>query len=215
MLIGNSGLLATYSQAEHPLVAENLLSLLEKLSTFPTETAELNKWWVEEFAARPPKPKTNSDADDEEDADPDTPEDDVDATDDWRKFFDDQNSSENAEAEHKTATARLHKLTIHQSLYSLSSHKAVFTRVWLALLPQLSVGSPEATKALATRALNVMHRGVMPHLTRPVLVMDWVASCVDYGKPLSEPHVSLFDLFFRWNSRSVGAQRSVHTDEGV
>jgi hypothetical protein len=31
------------------------------------------------------------------------------------------------------------------------------------------------------RALNVMHRGVMPHLTRAVLVMDWVAGCVDFG----------------------------------
>ena len=33
----------------------------------------------------------------------------------------------------------------------------------------------------AVRALNVMHRGVLPHLTRAVLVMDWIAACVDYG----------------------------------
>ena len=26
-----------------------------------------------------------------------------------------------------------------------------------------------------------MHRGVMPHLTRAVMVMDWISSCVDYG----------------------------------
>ncbi|CAK5270198.1 unnamed protein product [Mycena citricolor] len=26
-----------------------------------------------------------------------------------------------------------------------------------------------------------MHRGVIPHLTRPVLVMDWVGECVDLG----------------------------------
>jgi len=27
-----------------------------------------------------------------------------------------------------------------------------------------------------------MHRGVLPHLTRPVLVMDWISACVDLGE---------------------------------
>lgn len=79
---------------------------------------------------------------------------------------------------------RLHKLTVHQSLHSLASHRAVFTRAWLSLLPRLSAGGSNATeksKALATRALNLMHRGVLPHLTRPVLVMDWIGTCVDMG----------------------------------
>jgi len=26
-----------------------------------------------------------------------------------------------------------------------------------------------------------MHRGVLPHLTRPILVMDWIGACVDMG----------------------------------
>ena len=81
----------------------------------------------------------------------------------------------------------------------------MFTRTWLALLPTLSFdASPsknggsseksgasnrvaregkEDTRKLTIRVLNVMHRGVMPHLTRAVLVMDWVAGCVDFGKP--------------------------------
>src|SRR5258708_24082126 len=73
-------------------------------------------------------------------------------------------------------------MTIHQSLYSLSSHQAVFTRAWLILLPQLSVGSDvEEMRANATRVLNIMHRGVIPHFTRPILLMDWITSCVDLG----------------------------------
>jgi U3 small nucleolar RNA-associated protein 19 len=174
------GLLATYSRVENPHVAENLLSLLEKLTTFPTEPSELNKWWVEGFAVRPPKPKRNAIDEGEEEEDPDASVDDADTTDDWRTFFDEPKEN-GTKAEQKTASARLHQLTIHQSLHSLSSHKAIFSRAWLALLPQISSGSAESTQALATRALNVMHRGVMPHLTRAVLVMDWVASCVDYG----------------------------------
>ena len=176
-----SGLLSTYSRKEHPHAAENLLSLLEKLSTFPTEASELNKWWVEEFSTRPPKPKSRAAEDDDDvEEDADASPDDADTADDWRKFFDEP-SENDTKSEQKTPSVRLHKLTIHQSLHSLSSHKAVFTRAWLTLLPALSAGPLEETKALATRALNVMHRGVMPHLTRAVLVMDWVASCVDYG----------------------------------
>jgi len=78
---------------------------------------------------------------------------------------------------------------MHQSLHSLSSHQAVFTRAWLSSLPRLSdPGSSEQSKALAVRVLNLIHRGVLPHLTRPILVMDWIGSCVDLGKPL-------YDLF--------------------
>ena len=178
------GLLATYSRKDHPHVSDNLLSLLERLTTFPTEQPELNKWWVEELGARPPKPKsrknTEEEDEDEDEKSPDAEEED-DTADDWRKFFDDQGKDKDASVDTKTASARLHKLSVHQSLHSLASHRAVFTRTWLALLPLLSSDSEESSKLLVTRALNVLHRGVMPHLTRAVLVMDWVASCVDYG----------------------------------
>ncbi|KAI0704327.1 ribosome biogenesis protein Noc4 [Cytidiella melzeri] len=178
----SAGLLTTVSRVDSRNVAENLLSFLEKLNTFPTEASELNKWWVEEFAVRPPKPKASAAADAEEvEEDPDASPDDADTADDWRKFFDEPEGKD-PKTEHNTSSVRLHKLTLHQSLHSLSSHRAIFTRAWLALLPLLSAGSSETTKAFATRALNVMHRGVMPHLTRPVLVMDWVASCVDHGE---------------------------------
>ncbi|GJE91040.1 CBF/MAK21 family protein [Phanerochaete sordida] len=181
----SAGLLATYSREDHPHVPENLLSLLERLTTFPTEAAELNTWWVEELGAKPPKPKAqkNGDAEQDGDEEPKAPdaEEDEDVEDDWRKFFDEDQNKQDASAETKATGARLHKLSIHQSLHSLSSHRAVFTRTWLTLLPQLSTGPEESSKALATRALNVMHRGVMPHLTRAVMVMDWISSCVDYG----------------------------------
>ena len=179
----------------------------------------MNKWWVEELGARPPKPKSQKNEDDEdEDVDAKNPdeEEDEEAEDDWRKFFDDQDKKD-VSTETKTASARLHKLSIHQSLHSLSSHRAAFTRTWLALLPQLTRGSEESSKALVTRALNVMHRGVMPHLTRPVLVMDWVASCVDYGGvfPYTSRICACLINLIRWNGRSTGPQCVVHPHEGV
>ncbi|KDQ53338.1 hypothetical protein JAAARDRAFT_433296 [Jaapia argillacea MUCL 33604] len=158
----------------------NLLSFLERLVTFPTEQGELNSWWIEELGTKPPKPKRSAQVEDEDEEE--QKPDDSEAEDDWRKFFDEDTSGKDSSTTKKASpSARLHKLSIHQSLHSLPAHRAVFTRAWLVLLPRLSSGSAETRKAVSIRVLNLMHRGILPHLTRPILVMDWVSSCVDYG----------------------------------
>ncbi|KAH9901675.1 ribosome biogenesis protein Noc4 [Cubamyces lactineus] len=171
-------LISKHPHSEAPQLPGNLLSILERLTTFPTKASELNSWWVEELGTKPPKPKRSADDDEDED-EAAQGSGDADEEDDWRKFFDDP-PAKPAE-EKKGITARVHTLTIHQSLHSLAAHKAVFTRAWLALLPQLSLYSLERTKAYSLRVLNVLHRGVIPHLTRPILIMDWVSSSVDHG----------------------------------
>ncbi|PPQ89234.1 hypothetical protein CVT25_001313 [Psilocybe cyanescens] len=176
-------LLSGQTADAHPNVPINLLSILERLSTFPTEQSELNAWWVVELGTKPPKPKVSKKGSNNADMSSDDEETaktgDEEENDDWRKFFEDDPVTEDGK---KGPGQRLHKMTIHQSLHSLSSHRAVFTRAWLTLLPRLAVpGNIEKNKALATRALNLMHRGVMPHLTRPILVMDWIGACVDIG----------------------------------
>ncbi|KAF8636441.1 hypothetical protein AX14_010432 [Amanita brunnescens Koide BX004] len=55
--------------------------------------------------------------------------------DDWRKFFDEPSPDDAQSAGSSQPRARLHTLTIHQSLHPLASHRAVFTRAWLTLLP--------------------------------------------------------------------------------
>ncbi|KAG6899085.1 hypothetical protein C0993_001032 [Termitomyces sp. T159_Od127] len=171
-------LLNSTSPSTAPNLPHNLLAILECLDTFPTEKGELNSWWVAEMGTKPPKPKKTSKKGGEAESSEDEaePQDEGDE-DDWRKFFDEEQEAKYDKQQ--GPGARLHKLTIHQSLHALASHRAVFTRAWLALLPRLSV--TEDGKALTMRALNFMHRGVMPHLTRPVLVMDWVGASVDYG----------------------------------
>lgn len=155
---------------------------MERLSTFPTDASELDSWWVEEFGKKPPKPKGRkgkepSAASDDEEA---VAEEEEGEDDDWRKFFDEEEPSKKADT--TSSAPRVHTLTIHQSLYSLRSHRAVFTRTWLFLLPRLlGSAAPDHSKTLGVRALNVLHRGVMPHLTRAILVMDWVSGCVDIG----------------------------------
>ena len=131
--------------------------------------------WISQTSAQPAKRaaapvKDDWDDDDEEDDD------------DWRKFFDEPAPADDSKKS-KSPAARLHKLTVHQSLHSLPSHKAVFTRAWLSVLQRLSAAKDEEVRrSLAIRALNVMHRGVLPHLTRAILAMDWIAGCVDHGQ---------------------------------
>jgi len=159
------------------------LSILERLKRFPSERSDIKQWWIPQLGKKPDplKPSKGSLLVDEgEEEDPEIPEGDED---DWRKFFD---GPEPTDKSKKTGPGpRLHRMTVHQSLHSLQSHRAVFSRAWMTLLPRLSrSGDIEATKALAARVLNVMHGGVMPRLTRPVLIMDWIGSCVDYGTRL-------------------------------
>ncbi|KAG8996484.1 hypothetical protein FRB94_008243 [Tulasnella sp. JGI-2019a] len=156
-----------------PNAAHNLLSLLEKLDTMPTDVKEINAFWIPEFAKRPKKAQQSdhnqsSDTEDEQD---NTPE----AVDDWRTFFDELDQNASAKTP-KGKRRRLNQLSVHAALHVLHSHRVQFSNCWLALVPHLA-----ESQLLSTRALAVLHRGVLPHMTRPIQVMDWVAGCVDHG----------------------------------
>ncbi|KAJ8589171.1 CBF-domain-containing protein [Rhizopogon salebrosus TDB-379] len=190
-----TAVLSKYPPTEHPHLLDNLLSIMEKLTTFPTDPSELNEWWVEELGAKPPKHKSaKADIGEDEDAEPEDENDE----DDWRKFFDEDTNAKDAKP--KGVKGRSHTLTFHQSLHSLQAHRAVFTRAWLNFLPHLSSVSTSSDRALTTRALNIMHRGVLPHLTRPVLVMDWISACVDLGETIGLLALNaLFTLMQNYN----------------
>jgi U3 small nucleolar RNA-associated protein 19 len=164
----------------HSHVTENFLSVLERLKRFPSERSDINQWWISQLGKKPEplKRSKGSPPDEDEEGGSEVPEGEED---DWRKFFDEPEPTDKSKK--PGPSPRLYRMTVHQSLHSLQSHRAVFSRAWMTLLPRLSRGGDiEVTKALAVRVLNVMHGGVMPQLTRPVLIMDWIGSCVDYGE---------------------------------
>ncbi|CAE6424430.1 unnamed protein product [Rhizoctonia solani] len=165
-----TALLRSYNDANSvpPQAVENLLSFLERLKTMPTEMAELNAYWIIELGAKPPKIRGPKQQDDEPEEP--TPVDE----DDWRTFFDDAPSAKSVTP--KSNQARVHTLSTHQCLHSLSSHRAQFSACWMTLLPHIASSAP-----LAARALTVLHRGVMPHIDKPVRLMDWIGGCVDFG----------------------------------
>ncbi|OCH86967.1 ribosome biogenesis protein Noc4 [Obba rivulosa] len=192
-----ANILAQDSSEPRSHVATNLLSILEGLSSFPSAESDLNSWWVEDLRTKPSRSTARANNGAEEDGE--EVENGPEGEDDWRKFFEETPASQ-VDDKKKVPSARLHTLTIHESLHSLASHKAVFTHAWLSLLPRISSGSAQSTRANALRALNILHRGVLPHLTRPVLAMDWIGSCVDYGGTVGLLALNaLFTLMTQYN----------------
>ncbi len=94
---------------------------------------------------------------------------------DWRAYFDESDSPNAGPSEVKERRAS--KVPIHEALHSVKAHRVQFTYAWLSLLRYIK-NSPQ----LSSRVLAILHRSVMPHLTRPVLLMDWIVACVDFGK---------------------------------
>jgi U3 small nucleolar RNA-associated protein 19 len=95
--------------------------------------------------------------------------------DDWRAYFDEPDSSKAGPSGVKERRAS--KVPIHEALHSVKAHRVQFTYAWLSLLRYIK-NSPQ----LSSRVLAILHRAIMPHLTRPVLLMDWIVACVDFGE---------------------------------
>lgn len=91
-------------------------------------------------------------------------------------IFDSSSSESEAEPEQKLSSSQTKKLL--PSLLSLSAHKKVFQDCWMALL-SLPGGLDEAE---AKRVLVILHRQVLPHLTEPRRLMDWLVDCADGGE---------------------------------
>lgn len=137
---------------------------LERLTQVPSHKDDIHNFFLPSFAHKPTTPH-NEDVD----------MDDTIEEDDWRAYFDEPDSSK---PEHsKMKERRASKLPIHEALHSVKAHRVQFTYSWLSLLRCIK-NSPQ----LSSRVLAILHRAVMPHLTRPVLLMDWIVACVDFGK---------------------------------
>lgn len=204
--------LSQFSVTEYPHILGNLLSLIERLTTFPTDPSELNAWWISELGKKPPFPKNQKPDEGEVEEDTEKPE--TDDEDDWRKYFDEEPKGK--EAKKQTGIkGRAYKLTFHQSLHSLQAHRAVFTKLWLGFLPCLSSSRLADSRMLTIRVLNIMHGGVLPHLTRPILVMDWISACVDLGKNRLQIGLFVLFTFIRRDRRPLGSQWSFCFDQGL
>jgi U3 small nucleolar RNA-associated protein 19 len=142
------------------------LYYLETLSRFPDEKTPIKSFWIGAFSAKPAGFSPDTDA---------TP-DDAPEEDDWRLAFREEETPVSSLVS-SSKTARASELSTHQAIHSLASHRSHFTNCWFALLPRI-----QGKETLVSRALTVLPRNVIPYLTRPTRLHDWVAGSVQFGE---------------------------------
>ncbi|SCV67636.1 BQ2448_5247 [Microbotryum intermedium] len=160
------------SKASHQDVpthlVSNMITLFESLTSMPTVPKELNEWWCSTPLALKPKgdkgnKKRKTDTGSARD-------------DGSTGIFDSSSSSEldeNAPSAQKLSARESKKLL--PPLLSLSAHRRVFQDCVLALL-----GLP-LDEAQSKRVFSIVHRQVLPHMTDPKRLMDWLVDCTTHG----------------------------------
>ncbi|GAA5982170.1 hypothetical protein JCM10908_004766 [Rhodotorula pacifica] len=152
-----------------PHLIPNTITILESLTTMPTSTSELNEW----FCATPVARAASSDSSSRKRK-----------AEDPRAYgstgvFDSSSEEEDSDAE---AAERIAKALSRKGnkrnvpkLLSLVAHRRAFQDCWLALLA-LPIREEESK-----RVLIMLHRQVLPHLTEPRRLMDWLVDCAEVG----------------------------------
>ncbi|GAA6027656.1 hypothetical protein JCM8097_007968 [Rhodosporidiobolus ruineniae] len=172
-----ASLLSSYSRsassktAPPPLPATltpNTISVLESLTTMPTSPSELNEWFCStphaKSASSSSNPKKRKASDDD---DP--------RADGSTGVFDSSSSEGESDVETvKQLTSAQRKKSL-PTLLSLVAHRRVFQDCWLAILA-LPIREEDSK-----RVLVMLHRQVLPHMTEPRRLMDWLVDCADVG----------------------------------
>ncbi|CAG7849953.1 Uncharacterized protein C1604.06c [Serendipita indica DSM 11827] len=158
-------LLSAHSSVPDNNVTEHVLELLENIDSMPSQKDDINEFYITELSKPPAGVKFNQKAqENSEDSDDD---------DDWSKFFDTQPAEETASAPERDGRAS--EFSTHKALFYVQSHRAQFSAAWLALMQHIKT-SPERSN----RVLSILHRSIMPHLTQPLQLVDWIGACVDF-----------------------------------
>lgn len=160
-----SGLLRTKSTEVDDELVENVLHLLEGINSMPKTKADINTFYISELS-KPPKGTEASTKIDEDECEEDE--------DDWRKYFETKPSTEDESK--PVSEGRSSQFSTHKSLHSVQSHQAQFSSAWLSLLQHI-----KTSQQRSARVLSILHRSIMPYLTQPVQLMDWIGACVDFG----------------------------------
>ena len=110
----------------------------------------------------------------------------------WQDFFNDSSEDETSDVDDngkmkvKPRKAGPAKNRSKLPLKDLVFHKRAFTSCWLSLLkPHEQHGVERGLNLEETRrVLVVVHRLVIPSLTKPVMLMDFLSDCLDRGEYL-------------------------------
>ncbi|GAA5940013.1 nucleolar complex associated 4 [Sporobolomyces koalae] len=148
-----------------PHLIPNAITILESLTTMPTSAAELNEF----FCATPVIRKAEK------------------ITSKKRKAVDERPNDgstgifDSSESESESEPELIHQLNSQQrkkhlpTLLSLVAHRRAFQDYCLAILA-LPIREEDSK-----RLLIMLHRQILPHMTEPRRLMDWLVDCADRG----------------------------------
>jgi U3 small nucleolar RNA-associated protein 19 len=170
------------STSEHS--AGNLLSLLELITSMPSEPSHLNRFLttspeklakLQSSGTKRGKKRKRKDAADSKPADNST------------GIFDASSEEEEVPAEQNTG-GKLH------DLLSVKAHRRVFQQCWMALFPLLK------TEDQIKRVLLIMHQSIVPHMQNPASMMDFLSDCCRHGGTIALLALNgLYQLIIKYN----------------
>ncbi|KAI9279872.1 hypothetical protein BY458DRAFT_431465 [Sporodiniella umbellata] len=140
------------------LIASNVLSILENITTMPTEGSEIDEFWT----ANPNQY--------EEKSDKKTKTEDEELLGDEGLLSD---SGEEDEEQTSGSKKRSHPLLL------LSVHRRDFSECWINLL-RLPL-----SEELYRKILLILHKRILPHMTEPKLLMDFLTDSYNIGGAVS------------------------------
>ncbi|GAA6007681.1 hypothetical protein JCM10207_004838 [Rhodosporidiobolus poonsookiae] len=147
-----------------PHLIPNAISVLESLNTMPTASSELNEW----FCATPTVKAASASNSKKRKADDDR-------ADGSTGIFDDSSSESGSEPDTVKQLNSAQRKKSLPALLSLVAHRRAFQDCWLAILA-LPIREEDSK-----RVLIMLHRQVLPHMTEPRRLMDWLVDCADKG----------------------------------
>ncbi|KAI8642135.1 CBF/Mak21 family-domain-containing protein [Parasitella parasitica] len=146
---------------DHSLVANNVFAILESIRTMPTEASEIDEFWTVNpsiyDALTPSKSKKTDDLLGDE------------------GLLSDSDVDDNEqEAADKTKTKKR-----KHPLLQLSVHKRGFTDCWLRLMKL------RLSEDMYKKILLILHKRILPHLSEPKLLMDFLTDSYNVGGAVS------------------------------
>ncbi|TIA92879.1 hypothetical protein E3P99_00441 [Wallemia hederae] len=145
-------------------LTSNVLGLLEKMNTMPTEQSEIDEFWVPEIARQDKEQVKDSNLEQSK----------LDSQ-DWTAYFDQMITDEKEE---KASDKNSKKSKVRDTI-SLSAHRAMYSGVWLTMLKCPTGLDVNENR----RALIVLHQLVIPFLkpSERASLADWLSDCCDFG----------------------------------
>lgn len=143
------------------LVANNVFAILESIRTMPTEASEIDEFWTVNPSVYDAKPTTKSKK-----------------TDDLLGDEGLLSDSDIEDTEQDQPAATKTKKRKHP-LLQLSVHKRGFTDCWLKLMKL------PLSEEMYKKILLILHKRILPHLSEPKLLMDFLTDSYNVGGAVS------------------------------